>query len=143
MTADGFQSAHDHEQQRRQPSFSGITLSDEDPTGRENRGRLASRDDLADRPFFTGDGARPIRCARRLVVRPDPGACPPIDMTSLSSFSRAARARFRISPPALHRPRASADPPGPARRRVAAGVSPAIRRVVARGVSSAQSGGAQ
>ncbi|WP_232514239.1 hypothetical protein, partial [Burkholderia oklahomensis] len=107
MTANGFQSAHNHEQQRRQPSFSGITLSDEDPTGRENRGRLADRDDLAARPFFTGDGARPIRCARRLVLRPDPDACLPIDMTSLSSLSRAARARLRTSPPAPHRPRAS------------------------------------
>ncbi|MET5020242.1 hypothetical protein AAHH78_34940, partial [Burkholderia pseudomallei] len=38
IAANGFLSAHGHEQQRRQPSFSGITLSDEVPTRRENRG---------------------------------------------------------------------------------------------------------
>ncbi|EEP49620.1 hypothetical protein [Burkholderia pseudomallei] len=70
IAANGFQSAHGHEQQRRQPSFSGITLSDEEPTRRENRGRLAGRDDLAARPFFTGNVARPIRRAPRLVSRP-------------------------------------------------------------------------
>ncbi|MCS3394339.1 hypothetical protein [Burkholderia thailandensis] len=70
ITINGFQSAHGHEQQRRQPSFSGITLSDEEPTRRENRGRLAGRDDLAARPFLTGDVARPIRRAPRFVLRP-------------------------------------------------------------------------
>ncbi|WP_080339519.1 hypothetical protein [Burkholderia pseudomallei] len=68
IAANGFQSAHGHEQQRRQPSFSGITLSDEEPTRRENRGRLAGRDDLAARPFFTGDVSRPIRALARLTT---------------------------------------------------------------------------